>query len=69
MKQYRVYSLDKAGHIAQAQNVECRDDLDALEWAQAAAGRDGLEVWDGARLVARVKPHNSPLETGDRLCL
>ena len=69
MKQYRVYSLDQAGRIALAQDVHCRDDLDALTWAENAVGREGLEIWEGARLVARVKPDNAPLNAGDRRSL
>ena len=69
MKHYRVYSLDSAGRIALAQEVECRDDLDALGWAEKATGHDGLEVWDGSRLVARIKQDNLPLDTADRQSL
>jgi hypothetical protein len=58
MKSYKIYSLDKAGRIARAQDVPCRDDLDALDWARKAAALDGMEVWDGSRLVARVSPHS-----------
>lgn len=69
MRHYKVYSLDRTGRIALAQDVECRDDLDALAWAEHAASREVLEVWQGARLVARVKPGNAPLDSQDRTSL
>jgi hypothetical protein len=69
MRHYRVYTLDPAGRIFLAQNVQCRDDLEALDWAEKAAGHDDLEVWDGSRLVARVKPEDAPLTAADHSSL
>jgi hypothetical protein len=69
MRQYRVYALDRSGHIARAQDVECRDDLDALALAEKAAQRESMEVWQGTRFVARVKQDNAPLTSDDRTSL
>ncbi len=70
MKNYKIYSLDKVGHIASAQDLDCVDDLDALDWAEKTASHGtGMEVWQGSRLVARVKARNAPLETADRYSL
>lgn len=69
MRHYRVYSLDPAGHIALAQDVQCQDDLEALSWAEQAAAHESVEVWQGARLVAKVKPGNAPLDGNDRTSL
>ena len=67
MKNYKIYSLDQVGRIDRAQDMECADDLDALDWAEKTAGHGpGLEVWQGSRLVARVKPGNAPLNARDR---
>jgi hypothetical protein len=69
MQSYRVYSLDHSGHISRARDVECRDDLDALALAEQTARRESMEVWQGARFVARVKPDNAPLTPDDRTSL
>jgi hypothetical protein len=69
MQHYKVYALDRAGHVALAQEVECRDDLDALARAEQLASRASLEVWQGTRFVARIKPDNAPLTSDDRTSL
>ncbi len=54
MAEYRVYSLDYDGHISRpAQIIHCIDDAQAIEQTlQLMDGKD-LELWDGARQVAR----------------
>ena len=70
MKNYKIYSLDAVGRVSPAQDLSCVDDLDALDWAEKAAGHGaGMEVWQGSRLVARVKPCNAPLDVLDRRSL
>jgi hypothetical protein len=67
MKNYKIYSLDAVSRTALAQDLTCVDDLDALGWAEKIASHGaGTEVWQGSRLVARVKAGNAPLETADR---
>jgi len=50
---------------ALSQNIVCRDDLDALDEGVRRAGKSAVEVWHGARLVARVKLGNAPLNARD----
>lgn len=69
MKRYRICSLDTDGQITLVFEMACRDDLDALAEGESIAARNRVEVWDGRRLVARVKPGNAPLDAHDRQCL
>ena len=55
MALYRIYRVDARDRIADAENVECRDDEEARAKALQLKGDYPVaEVWDGARLVARV---------------
>lgn len=69
MKRYRINCLDSHGHITLAQEVACRDDLDALAEAERLCEHNDVEVWDQSRLVARVKAGNAPLNAQDHLSL
>ncbi|MGI8526707.1 MAG: hypothetical protein ACR2K5_11120 [Pseudolabrys sp.] len=55
MPEYRIYQI-KSGHIAAAAVViDCASDEAAIaKGEQMVDGRD-LEIWDGGRLVARMK--------------
>ena len=55
MKHYRLYFLDRADHIRHAISLECEDDEAAL--AVVEQHRDGrtVELWEGARWVARLE--------------
>lgn len=66
MKHYRIYSLDTGGRIAAAQDIEFTDDSDALDWAQKARHREDMEIWQGSRLVAKIRAGNAPPNSGDR---
>jgi hypothetical protein len=63
--QYRIYQLDGEGRIALARGVSCPDDLAALAEAEYHSAGHPVEVWQGARLVARVKADNLPLDAAD----
>lgn len=56
MQHYRIYSMDRVGHIAFAQDMECADDRDALRQGKEHAEPYGVEVWRGSRLVGRIAP-------------
>lgn len=43
------------------------EDLDALDAAYGVSGGHSVEVWQGARLVARVKQGNAAITVEDRL--
>ena len=65
MKRYRICCLDDKGHIISSHVVECREDLDALEEAEACCALNSVEVWDVDRLVARVPASNASLTRKD----
>lgn len=69
MNQYKFYFLDENGHIFSAQDHLLRDDLDALAAAQKLNGDHVIEVWQGARQVARVKVGDAALNASDRRSL
>lgn len=50
---YRLYRLDGAGKIMNAQWIEAGDDEHARNQAREAAAGDSFELWERKRLVAR----------------
>jgi hypothetical protein len=54
MADYRVYFLDASNHIATAKELECASDDDAIAAALQFEDDRDLELWSGARLVARL---------------
>ena len=66
---YKLYCLDRSGHIVSARDVAARDDLAALQEAEKNCEKHAVEVWQGGRRVARVKISNAPLAAGDSMCL
>jgi hypothetical protein len=69
MQQYKFYFLDDRGHIFRAQDHVLRDDLDALTAAEGLSTDHMIEVWQGARQVARVKQGDEALNASDRQSL
>ena len=65
MNHYLIRSLDRQGCVALAQAVLCRDDLDGLAQGEAHSYRNDVEIWQGTRLVARIKLGNAPLDAQD----
>ena len=67
--EYKLYCLDDAQHILSASTVVAQDDLAALKEAEKLCEKNGIEVWQGTRCVARVKKGNAPLDMSDRISL
>ena len=54
---YRAFVVNDKGHLGGLpQIIEACDDLDAARQAETLAGWNAVELWEGARLVARVAP-------------
>ena len=59
MPTYRIYVLEKDDHIQRpATVIDCPDDSAAIENAKALPDGQAIEVWDHARLVARLDPED-----------
>ena len=59
MVTYRCFILDKESHISERLSIECDNDDHALVTAGAVLDRrpdmSAIEVWDGARLVQKLR--------------
>ena len=54
MPYYRIYHLGNGDHISTPPIiVECADEQEAIGKALQAANGKAVELWDGARLIAR----------------
>ena len=51
---YRLYVMNNAGHIREAAEFECADDRAALDYVADHLDGRAVELWNGARLVAKV---------------
>jgi hypothetical protein len=55
MPAYRLYELRDANRIAGPPTViECESDAEVIEKAKALLDGLDIEIWDGARVVARL---------------
>jgi hypothetical protein len=54
MSDYNVYCIDNAGHIFWRHDYFAPDDAAALNSGRELCGPHDVEVWQGARFVARV---------------
>ena len=56
MPNYRLYRLDGAGKITNAEWIEAAGDDDARTTARARSDSGSFELWDKNRLVERHRP-------------
>ena len=57
MSQYCIYTLLACNTIAEApQEIECASDKEAIEEANELLADRDVEVWQGPRIVIRLKP-------------
>ncbi|HEY0437542.1 MAG TPA: hypothetical protein VGC92_12950 [Phenylobacterium sp.] len=59
MADYRLYYLDRRGHIGGVRELICADDADAVEQALAHADGRAMELWNRDRQV-RSFPADAP---------
>ncbi len=62
---YSLRLLDAEGRVVSHHALLLQDDLDALDEAVRRSDSQAVEIWQGPRLVARVKPGNAPLDVRD----
>ena len=53
MQGYRLYFLNSHNHIRHALEIECEDDARAIAWAETVSEGRPMELWQGARVVAK----------------
>jgi len=51
---YKLYSIGLDGHIEKRHDYWAPNDVDALDRAREICGPHEVEIWVGARFVARV---------------
>jgi hypothetical protein len=54
MRDYKLYCIGLDGHIDKRHDYKGPDDVAALVQARRICGQHEMEVWDGARFIARV---------------
>jgi hypothetical protein len=56
MTEYRICFVTPDGHIAAAPlRFACDNDLDAVQHARTLVDRNVIQLWQGRRLVTRIK--------------
>lgn len=60
MPTYRYYCLDGVGRLQSADWFDASTDEDAVAFVREKHPDKHCEIWDGKRLVARVKPESRP---------
>ena len=56
MPHYRAYFLQRDNSISSALDLDCRDDAHAIETVTGMGRADPVELWQGARRIARIEP-------------
>ena len=54
MRDYKLYVIGDDGHIVNRHDYPAKDDLGALQRAKELCAKNEIEVWEGARFIARV---------------
>ena len=57
MAHYRLYCLDDASKMESGDWIEAKNDDEAIVLARAMKLTINCEIWDGNRLVARIRAH------------
>ncbi len=56
MANYRIVTIDNAGNLSRHRGFVCGNDDDAIVWAKHSVDNAPVELWSGARFVARLEP-------------
>jgi hypothetical protein len=63
MPVYRVYQIDKKGHIlGPAEVITCDDEEEAVRKAKSLVNGHDLEVWQGEPYLGRLQSENRELK-------
>ncbi len=56
MADYRAYTIGHDGHFSDHQARSCDEDRAAIEWAMQLVTDNAIELWCGARFIAKLEP-------------
>jgi hypothetical protein len=59
MVEYRIYSIGSDGHFMKSECLECPSDEEAIKLAGQSIDTCDVELWSGARVVARLNCHGA----------
>jgi len=54
MPEYRIYTIGDDGRVWSAEDIEYRNDQDAIQKAHRIIRRNDVELWRQGRLIARL---------------
>lgn len=66
MADYQAYIVGQDGNFISFEGMTCADDREATEVAERPVDGHDVEVWSGARFVARLKPVSIEVQDLDR---
>jgi hypothetical protein len=59
MPEYRIFRLDEAGKLlGPSKTVICDNDQEAIRKVREALGGEVIEIWQGSRRIATVRPND-----------
>lgn len=58
MNHYRIVTIGRDGKLSRHRGVVCDNDDDAIVWAKQFVDEAPVELWRGARFVARLEPRS-----------
>ncbi len=56
MSHYRIVTINYDGQLSRHRGFKCENDDDAIVWAKQLVDVSPVELWCGARFVARLEP-------------
>ena len=59
MSHYRIVTINYDGQLSRHRGFACENDDDAIVWAKQLVDVSPVELWCGARFVARLEPPSS----------
>ena len=62
---YRLFFYDRHRHIRRVENIACVTDRLACEQAKVLQDGGPVEIWEAARMVARIEPNGDQTDADD----
>ena len=59
MNHDRLVTIDDDGKLSRHRGFVCDNDDDAIVWAKRLVDAEPVELWNGARFVARLEPRSN----------